>query len=81
MDGTCCVQVSSYLSNARCTRTCAFNHTYIGWRQQPSLKEQHESIIKGIEDHRAGLSVKDPLTGLLLPPIKVLSDGSVTLAI
>jgi len=40
-------------------------------------KEQHESIIKGIEDHRAGLSVKDPLTGLLLPPIKVLSDGSV----
>lgn len=39
--------------------------------------EQHEQIINGIIDHQAGLSVTDPLTGLLLPPIKPLSDGSV----
>lgn len=34
--------------------------------------------MQGITDHQLGKSVKDPLTGLLLPPIKVLPDGSVT---
>ena len=39
-------------------------------------KEQHQEIVQGILSHQAGVSVKDPLTGLLLPPIKTLSDGS-----
>ena len=61
-------------------KTCLRPAPYTETPQFPApLKEQHEQIINGIIDHQAGLSVTDPLTGLLLPPIKPLSDGSVTL--
>lgn len=40
-------------------------------------KEQHEEITRGIQLHQDGYSAKDPLTGLLMPPIKVLADNSV----
>ncbi|CAK9095326.1 Putative sulfoquinovose importer, partial [Durusdinium trenchii] len=33
-------------------------------------KDQHEKIIRGIQQHQAGCVATDPLTGLRLPPIK-----------